>query len=174
MSTGAAVRHRPNGGEHAAPRPRIVTDGQGMSGLARPVRLQRGPAPPAIRARERCVLTVRYPFDSYLTMYVERGRQGRLAPGQFERIAKALSDPRRFALLEAIASSAQCPYHQLCEDFPVTKATISHHLKELVQAGLVDAERAGQFVNTRVRRDVMRAYAAELLRRVASEPSRTD
>ena len=127
-----------------------------------------------IVAGNRRALTGRYSFDSYLTMYVERGRQGRLAPGQFERIAKALSDPRRFALLEAIASSAQCPYHQLCEDFPVTKATISHHLKELVQAGLVDSEREGQFVNTRVRRDVMRAYAAELLRRVGSERNRTD
>lgn len=137
-----------------------------MSGLASPIRLHSD--------RERRALTGRYSFDSYLTMYVERGRQGRLAPGQFERIAKALSDPRRFALLEAIASSAQCPYHQLCEDFPVTKATISHHLKELVQAGLVDAEREGQFVNTRVRRDVMRAYAAELLRRVGSERNRND
>jgi len=145
-----------------------------MSGLDRPIRRHSGRRTLAMRARERCGLTVCYSFDSYLTMYVERGRQGRLAPGQFERIAKALSDPRRFALLEAIASSAQCPYHQLCEDFPVTKATISHHLKELVQAGLVDAERAGQFVNTRVRRDVMRAYAAELLRRVGSERNRTD
>src|SRR5437763_9418075 len=166
MSTGAAVRHRPNGGSTRLRDRGSITDGQCRAAFARPARLHIGPAPPAIRSRERCVLTVRYPFDSYLTMYVERGRQGRLAPGQFERIAKALSDPRRFALLEAIASSAQCPYHQLCEDFPVTKATISHHLKELVQAGLVDAERAGQFVNTRVRRDVMRAYAAELLRRV--------
>jgi ArsR family transcriptional regulator, arsenate/arsenite/antimonite-responsive transcriptional repressor len=145
-----------------------------MSVLADPVRLQGGAARSADQGGERGGLTLRYLFDSYLTMYVERGRQGRLAPGQFERIAKALADPRRFALLEAIASSAQCPYHQLCEDFPVTKATISHHLKELVQAGLVDSERAGQFVNTRVRRDVMRAYAAELLRRVGSERSRTD
>ena len=119
-------------------------------------------------------MTLRYLFDSYLTMYVERGRQGRLAPGQFERIAKALADPRRFALLEAIAGSGECPYHQLCEAFPVTKATISHHLKELVQAGLVDSERDGQFVNTRVRRDVLRAYAAELMRRVASERNRND
>lgn len=145
-----------------------------MSVLADPVRLQGGAARSADQGGERGGLTLRYLFDSYLTMYVERGRQGRLAPGQFERIAKALADPRRFALLEAIASSAQCPYHQLCEDFPVTKATISHHLKELVQAGLVDSERAGQFVNTRVRRDVMRAYAAELLRRVGSERGRTD
>ena len=165
---------RTGGGEDPAPRSRIVTNGQRMSGLGRPIRRHSGRRTRAICARERCGLTVCYPFDSYLTMYVERGRQGRLAPGQFERIAKALSDPRRFALLEAIASSAQCPYHQLCEDFPVTKATISHHLKELVQAGLVDAERAGQFVNTRVRRDVMRAYAAELLRRVGSERNRTD
>src|SRR2546430_13154424 len=117
-----------------------------MSGLARPVRLHSGPAPPAMRARERCGLTARYSFDSYLTMYVERGRQGRLAPGQFERIAKALSDPRRFALLEAIASSAQGPYHQLCEDFPGTKATISHHLKDLVQAGPGGADCGGQLV----------------------------
>lgn len=145
-----------------------------MSVLGDPVRLQGGAARSADQGGERGGLTLRYLFDSYLTMYVERGRQGRLAPGQFERIAKALADPRRFALLEAIASSAQCPYHQLCEDFPVTKATISHHLKELVQAGLVDSERAGQFVNTRVRRDVMRAYAAELLRRVGSERGRTD
>ena len=101
-------------------------------------------------------------------MYVERGRHGRLAPGQFERIAKALADPRRFAVLEAIASSEDCPYRQLCQDFPVSKATISHHLKELVQAGLVDAERDGQFVNTRVRRGVLKAYAAELMRRVGS------
>ena len=107
-------------------------------------------------------------------MYVERGRQGRLAPGQFERIAKALADPRRFALLEAIASSTQCPYHQLCEDFPVSKATISHHLKELVQAGLVDSERDGQFVNTRVRRDVLKSYATELMRRVGSAEGQHD
>ncbi|MGH7675701.1 MAG: ArsR/SmtB family transcription factor [Gemmatimonadales bacterium] len=117
-------------------------------------------------------MTLRYVFDSYLTMYVERGRPGRLARGQFERIAKALADPRRFALLEAIATSAECPYQQLCQDFPVSKATISHHLKELVQAGLVDSEREGQFVNTRVRRDVIRAYAAELTRRVGSVPGR--
>lgn len=102
-------------------------------------------------------------------MYVQRGRGGRLAPGQFERIAKALSDPRRFALLEAIAANRECPYQQLCRDFPVSKATISHHLKELVQAGVVDSEREGQHVNARVRRDVLKAYATELMRRVGGK-----
>jgi ArsR family transcriptional regulator, arsenate/arsenite/antimonite-responsive transcriptional repressor len=48
---------------------------------------------------------------------------------------------------------------------PVTKATISHHLKELVQAGLVESERDGQLLRTRVRPGVIEAYAAELVRR---------
>ena len=102
-------------------------------------------------------------------MFVEQGRAGRLAPGQFERIGKALADPRRFALLEAIGSNEECPYQRLCRDFPVSKATISHHLKELVQAGLVESEREGQFVTARIRRDVLKAYAAELMRRVAGQ-----
>jgi ArsR family transcriptional regulator, arsenate/arsenite/antimonite-responsive transcriptional repressor len=92
----------------------------------------------------------------------------RLAPGQFDRIAKALADPRRFALLEAIAGSRECACQRLCERFPVSKATISHHAKELVLAGLVEAERDGQFVHYRVRRDVLEAYSAELLDRLHS------
>ena len=100
-------------------------------------------------------------------MYTEQSTTGQLAPGQFERIAKALSDPRRFAMLEAIGTnSGECPNQALCQRFPVSKATISHHLKELVQAGLVESEREGQFVTYRARPDVMRAYAEELVRRV--------
>jgi len=102
-------------------------------------------------------------------MYVEPGTPGGLAPGQFERIAKALADPRRFAMLEAIGERQDCCANQmLCQRFPVSKATVSHHLKELVQAGLVEAEREGQYVNYRPRADVLRAYAAELVRRAGA------
>lgn len=101
-------------------------------------------------------------------MYIEPAKDGQLAPGQFERIAKALADPRRFAVLEMIASAdEECPYGKLCGMFPVSKATISHHLKELVQAGLVESEREGQFVQTRIRPGVIEAYAAELVRRAS-------
>ncbi|HEX7089958.1 MAG TPA: metalloregulator ArsR/SmtB family transcription factor [Longimicrobiales bacterium] len=103
-------------------------------------------------------------------MYVPPAAPGQLAPGQFERIAKALADPRRFALLQAIASRKQCPYQELCTRFPVTKATISHHLKELVQAGLVESERDGQHVHCRVVPGVIEAYAAELTRRIGGAP----
>lgn len=101
-------------------------------------------------------------------MYVAPAKPGHLAPGQFERIAKALSDPRRFALLETIAQGedCECPYQKLCAEFPVSKATISHHMKELVQAGLVESEREGQYMHARIRPGVMEAYTAELMRRV--------
>jgi ArsR family transcriptional regulator, arsenate/arsenite/antimonite-responsive transcriptional repressor len=106
-------------------------------------------------------------FDSYRTMYAGRGEPGQLAPGQFERIAKALADPRRCSLLQTIAESRkECAYQKLCNVFPVSKATISHHMKELVTAGLVDTERAGQFMHARLVPGVIEAYTAELQRRM--------
>jgi ArsR family transcriptional regulator, arsenate/arsenite/antimonite-responsive transcriptional repressor len=103
-------------------------------------------------------------------MSAKRSAEIRLAPGQFERIAKALADARRFGMLECIATSADCPYQRLCEDFPVSKATISHHMKELIGAGLVESERDGQFMTARFRPEIVEAYTAELLRRLTGGP----
>jgi ArsR family transcriptional regulator len=93
-----------------------------------------------------------------------------LSQQQFELIAKALADPRRFELLQTIAGSEEYACSRLCQEFPVSKATISHHLKELVRAGLVEAERCGQYMQYRARRDVLAAYAATLQERLASKP----
>ncbi len=95
----------------------------------------------------------------------------RLTSRQFELIAKALADPRRMALLETIAGEDECPCQRLRDQFPVSKATISHHIKELVRAGLVNAHREGQHLHCEVRRDVLGAYTAELMRRVGSAGS---
>ena len=91
---------------------------------------------------------------------------------QFQRIAKALADPRRFEILQHIAQQAEVGCQRLCGCFPVRQATISHHLKELASAGLVDSRRDGQFVYYRTRPDVFEAYMAELRRRMEVEPSR--
>lgn len=88
-----------------------------------------------------------------------------LTDKQFELIAKALADPRRMAVLEVIAGERECACTKLREEFPVSKATISHHIKELVRSGLVEARREGQYLSCEVRRDVLEAYTAELLRR---------
>lgn len=89
-----------------------------------------------------------------------------LTKGQFELIAKALADPRRMAILESIGEAKECPCQSLLKRFSVTKGTVSHHMKELSRAGLVDTEREGQFIHYQVRREVLQAYTAELNRRM--------
>ena len=49
----------------------------------------------------------------------------------------------------------------------MSKATISFHIKELVRAGLIDARKEGQFLQCEVRREMLEAYSAELLRRTS-------
>lgn len=88
---------------------------------------------------------------------------------QFQRIAKALADPRRFEILEHIARQSEVGCSRLCDCFPVRQATISHHLKELASAGLVESRRDGQFVYYRTRPAVFEAYMAELRRRMGVE-----
>ena len=91
-----------------------------------------------------------------------------LTEKQFNLIAKALADPRRMQVLEVIGGEGECACQQLTQHFPVSKATISHHIKELVGAGLIDARKDGQFLHCEVRRDVIEAYTAELLRRAGA------
>ena len=104
-------------------------------------------------------------FDNHRTVKKSTALRSKLTEKQFELIAKALADPRRMQLLEVIAGEEECACQKLREAFPVSKATISHHLKELVRAGLIEAHREGQFLNCEVRREVLEAYTAELLRR---------
>lgn len=96
----------------------------------------------------------------------------RLSADQFDRIAKALADPTRVAVLEAIGQKDECPCQRLRDAFSVSKATISHHIKELVQAGLIEPEREGQYKTYRVREDIVNAYAAEVIRRLGRRQAR--
>jgi ArsR family transcriptional regulator len=85
---------------------------------------------------------------------------------QFQRIAKALADPRRFEIFEEMARAGD----ELCcgsivERFPVAQATVSHHLKELTDAGLVEIRPEGQFRYFRAVPEVLNEYIAELQQR---------
>lgn len=85
---------------------------------------------------------------------------------QFHRIAKALADPRRFEVFEKIAGAGgELCCGEVAGCFPVSQATISHHLKELADAGLIEARAAGQFKLFRARTDVLALYIEELQKR---------
>ena len=83
-------------------------------------------------------------------------------PERFARIAKALADPRRFQILEKIANCREVGCQRLCEQFPVAQPTMSHHLKELARAGLIEPWREGQFAFYRFREDVLQEYLSAL------------
>lgn len=66
------------------------------------------------------------------------------------KVFKALGDPVRLRLMSMIASRGQGGEVCVCEltpAFDLSQPTISHHLKPLRQAGLIDCERRGTWVH---------------------------
>jgi ArsR family transcriptional regulator, arsenate/arsenite/antimonite-responsive transcriptional repressor len=60
-------------------------------------------------------------------------------------IFKALADPTRVAIVSRLASGEQCCVCDLTDAFELSQPTVSHHLRILREAGLVEAERRGTF-----------------------------
>jgi ArsR family transcriptional regulator len=85
-----------------------------------------------------------------------------LSDRQFRAIARALSDPRRYEILQIIAGKEDCTCAELRETCPISAATLSHHLKELESAGLITIGREGKFAFPTFERDVWKSYLAKL------------
>ena len=59
-------------------------------------------------------------------------RQTRLS-----KLAKAMGHPTRVAILEFLARRKECFFGDIHEVLPISKATVSQHLSELKEAGLI-------------------------------------
>ena len=56
------------------------------------------------------------------------------------RFAKAMGHPARIAILQFLAEQECCFFGVIHEELPIAKATVSQHLKELKDAGLIQGE----------------------------------
>ena len=92
-------------------------------------------------------------------------KSGRLTRARRTAILKALADPRRFELLERIAK-ASCPLgcSALRPALAISPATLSHHIKELETAGLIQVTRAGKFHYLSLRPGVLDSLLDSLAR----------
>ena len=59
---------------------------------------------------------------------------------QSARFAKAMGHPARIAILQFLAKQTTCYFGDIHEELPIAKATVSQHLKELKEAGLIQGE----------------------------------
>lgn len=59
---------------------------------------------------------------------------------QLARFAKAMGHPIRITILQFLASMDSCYFGDINNELPIAKATVSQHLKELKEAGLIQGE----------------------------------
>jgi len=88
-----------------------------------------------------------------------------LAPAAAERLAarfRALADPTRVAIVNRLAQAEETCVCDLTAAFDLSQPTISHHLKVLREAGLVESSRRGTWAYYRVVPDTLGALAAAL------------
>jgi ArsR family transcriptional regulator, arsenate/arsenite/antimonite-responsive transcriptional repressor len=109
-------------------------------------------APKAKRpAGERCCEPVAYPD-------VERNEAARMA-----EVAKALGDPVRLQLVDVLRRHAgKVCVCELVPLFDISQPTLSHHLKKLRDAGIVDSERRGLWAYYYVLPEAMEELSAWL------------
>jgi ArsR family transcriptional regulator len=87
---------------------------------------------------------------------------------RFQKVAKALADPRRFDIFQTIATNEAggiCS-GSVCQTVDVAQATVSHHLKELTEADLIVPNCKGQFKYFTANNETMSEYIAELQNRL--------
>jgi ArsR family transcriptional regulator, arsenate/arsenite/antimonite-responsive transcriptional repressor len=96
---------------------------------------------------------------------------------QIQSISKALADETRLRIFEAISTRKEMNCGEIVSIHGVTPATVSHHLKVLQDAGLIETRREGLFVYSRSTSGVIGAYTRALATMVkpkrAVKPKRT-
>ena len=75
---------------------------------------------------------------------------------------KALADPTRVAIVNRLAGAGEVCVCELVAEFDLSQPTVSHHLRILREAGLVDVARRGTWAYYRLKPDAITELSAAL------------
>jgi ArsR family transcriptional regulator len=82
---------------------------------------------------------------------------------QIEKISKALGDTNRLKILQHIAKKGGCGQCSEIQDVvDLTQPSISHHIKILVEAGLIEPEKEGRNHKYTMNEQLVKDYTATL------------
>ena len=113
----------------------------------------------AIRLRRRQLAA----FPAY-SMTLSARLESTMDAKKIEKISKALGDETRLRIYEMIAAQKNLTCSELVTMQGVTPATISHHLKILTDAQLIECRKEGQFVYSRTLPETIAGYTKSLAR----------
>ncbi|MBO9732650.1 MAG: helix-turn-helix transcriptional regulator [Chitinophaga sp.] len=82
---------------------------------------------------------------------------------KFEKISRALSDASRITILQEVRKKQECMYcAEITDMLDLTQPSVSHHLKQLVDADLLISEKEGRNIKYLLNQDVLAAYIDRL------------
>jgi ArsR family transcriptional regulator len=79
------------------------------------------------------------------------------------KVARAIADPTRYRMLQEIRAAGEMTCGELQARFPLSQATVSHHIKTLQQAGLLRIRAEGLFRHLSAEAACVSAFANGLL-----------
>lgn len=81
-----------------------------------------------------------------------------MKPKDIERISKALADPTRLTILQAVKNIGCMPCAQIREMIDLAQPSVSHHLKQLTDSGLLIIQKEGRSISYSIDREVLTGY----------------
>lgn len=81
---------------------------------------------------------------------------------EIERISKALGDPHRLKIMQQVSKLGVLPCSEICEMINLAQPSVSHHLKQLTDSGLLLPEKEGRNVRYTINRKLLADYTGYL------------
>lgn len=76
-------------------------------------------------------------------MGISKSEEFTIKENKIAKYAKALAHPARVAILQLLIKKQACVCGDIVEDLPLSQSTVSQHLKELKEAGLIKGDIEG-------------------------------